>query len=468
MNDVGIIDRFLDTYSRYIDSGFGLIGGEVSFLTATLIAIDMTLAGLFWAMNNAVGQGEDVLAKLIRKVLYVGAFAYILNNFNLLAGILFRSFAGLGLKASGSQISTADFLRPGRLASTGINAASPILDQVKDLAGFPEVFVNFVPIVVLLLAWVVVIVSFFILAVQLFVTLIEFKLTCLAGFVLVPFALWNKTSFLAEKVLGNVVSSGIKILVLGVIVGIGTSLFDEFKFPENAAITQALVIMLASLSMLALGMYGPGIATGLISGAPQLGAGAAAGTALTTAAMVAGAAALATGAGVAVGAAARIGAGGRVASGAAGATGGSAGGPGNGGGSGGAGGGGMSPASSGSSAGSSGTATVADKSGSQTPARPTSGAQESTSSREDSAGKAAVGQAQDARVDSKGGTNPSPDRAASDEPQNASPPAEQPAWAKRMQRKQQITHAATTLAHALRSGDGGGAGSGPSLRDTDS
>jgi type IV secretion system protein TrbL len=76
--------------------------------------------------------------------------------------------------------------------------------------------------VVLFLAWLVVIVSFFVLAVQLFITLIEFKLTTLAGFVLVPFALWNKTAFLAEKVLGNVVSSGIKVLVLAVIVGIGS------------------------------------------------------------------------------------------------------------------------------------------------------------------------------------------------------------------------------------------------------
>ncbi|MCW3611376.1 P-type conjugative transfer protein TrbL, partial [Burkholderia cenocepacia] len=50
MNDVTIIDRFLDTFSRYIDSGFGLLHGEVAFLTATLIVIDMTIAGLFWAM----------------------------------------------------------------------------------------------------------------------------------------------------------------------------------------------------------------------------------------------------------------------------------------------------------------------------------------------------------------------------------------------------------------------------------
>ena len=99
MNDVTIIDRFLDTFSRYIDSGFGLLHGEVAFLTATLIVIDMTIAGLFWAMGHATGQGEDVIAKLIRKVLYVGAFAYIIGNFNMLASVVFRSFAGLGLTA---------------------------------------------------------------------------------------------------------------------------------------------------------------------------------------------------------------------------------------------------------------------------------------------------------------------------------------------------------------------------------
>ncbi len=55
-----------------IDSGFGLLHGEVMYLSATPIAIDMTLAGLFWAMG-----GEEMLAKRIRKTLYVGAFAYI-------------------------------------------------------------------------------------------------------------------------------------------------------------------------------------------------------------------------------------------------------------------------------------------------------------------------------------------------------------------------------------------------------
>jgi type IV secretion system protein TrbL len=240
MNDVTVIDRFLDTFSRYIDSGFGLLHGEVAFLTATLIVIDMTLAGLFWAMSHATGQGEDVIAKLIRKVLYVGAFAYIIGNFNWLAGIVFRSFAGLGLTASGSTLSMENFLQPGRLAKVGIDAGAPILKQIGDMAGFPEVFVNITPIVVMFLAWLIVLLCFFVLAIQLFITLIEFKLTTLAGFVLVPFALWNKTAFLAEKVLGNVVSSGIKVLVLAVIVGIGSGTVRRVSGAAGRAIHRPL------------------------------------------------------------------------------------------------------------------------------------------------------------------------------------------------------------------------------------
>ncbi|ABI87566.1 P-type conjugative transfer protein TrbL [Burkholderia ambifaria AMMD] len=463
MNDVTIIDRFLDTFSRYIDSGFGLLQGEVAFLTATLIVIDMTIAGLYWAMSHATGQGEDVIAKLLRKVLYVGAFAYIIGNFNWLAGIVFRSFAGLGLTATGSAMTMENFLQPGRLAKTGIDAGAPILEQIGDMAGFPEVFVNIDPIVVMFLAWLTVILCFFVLAIQLFITLIEFKLTTLAGFVLVPFALWNKTSFLAEKVLGNVVSSGIKVLVLAVIVGIGSGLFAEFQVhPDEPSIDHALVVMLASLALLALGIFGPGIATGLVSGAPQLGAGAMAGAAVGAAGTAVAIGAAATGLGGAVVAGARMapaaaklaGAGARAATSAAGSArlafqAGSA-----------AAGGGAR----GAMAGSSNVAKTGAQSFGRSAASGASGAaQKMTGSFR--AGwngtEAGGGAASGAAGSGQAAAGEATDSAASSQKQ------EQPAWAKRMHRRQQITHAATTAAHTLRGGDGGGSGQGPSLRGSD-
>ncbi len=161
-----------------------------------------------------------------------------------------------------------------------------MLDAASQMMGFTSFFANFVQIAVLMVSWLIVLIAFFILAVQLFVTLIEFKLTTLAGFVLVPFALFNKTSFLAEKVLGNIVASGIKVMVLAVIVGIGTGLFSQFTQSYaggQPTVERALSVVLAALAMLGLGIFGPGIATGLVSGAPQLGAGAVVGTGLAVA-----------------------------------------------------------------------------------------------------------------------------------------------------------------------------------------
>jgi type IV secretion system protein TrbL len=231
VDDLAIIDRFTETFSRYIDSGFGLLSGDVAFLTSILIAIDITLAGLFWALMSE----DNVLAQLIRKVLYIGFFALLLSNFKGLADIVFQSFTGLGLKASGASLTAADLMRPGFVASTGFSASRPLIEEAGKLIGITTFFSNFVTIVVLLLAWLIVLLAFFVLSVQLFIAIIEFKLTVLAGFVLVPFALFGQTAFLAERVLGNVISSGIKLMVLAIVVGIGSARSPWPRLPRPSS-----------------------------------------------------------------------------------------------------------------------------------------------------------------------------------------------------------------------------------------
>lgn len=287
MADLTVIDSFTDTFSRYIDSGFGLLGGDVTFLSSTLVAIDLTLAGLAWAAR----ADDQILVTLAKKVLYVGAFAFIIGNFKSLAGIVFSSFSSIGLKASGGSLSAADLMRPGFVASAGFTAAHPLLEETSQFSGF-DVLTNLPTILILLLCWILIVLAFFVLSVQLFVTLIEFKLTTLASFILVPFALWGKTSFLAEKTLGNVIASGVKVMMLAIIIGIGSTIFGQLAttLTRPIDIASAMSLLLAALSLFGLGIFGPGIAAGLVSGAPQLGAGAAAGT-------VAGAAAVAIGGG---------------------------------------------------------------------------------------------------------------------------------------------------------------------------
>ncbi|AQT03839.1 P-type conjugative transfer protein TrbL [Acetobacter persici] len=319
-NDVGVIDTFLNTFTTTIDTGFGLVKGNVISLAGTLSVLDIALAGLFWAW----AADEDIIQRLVKKTLYIGFFAFVINNFDHLSKLVFDSFAQLGLMAGGGKLALADFLRPGRLASTGFDAARPLLDSAHTLLGPVAFFTNFIQIFVLCLSWLIVLAAFFILAVQLFVALIEFKLTTLAGFVLIPFALFNRTAFLAEKVLGNVVSSGVKIMVLAVISAIASVLFGQFATSYGSdvpTIGQAVSVVLASLAIVGLSIFGGSIANGLISGAPQLGAGAAVGTGMAVGAMgaaaVAGVGAVASGGAAAMGATAAAARGGAAIAGAA-------------------------------------------------------------------------------------------------------------------------------------------------------
>ncbi len=277
MSDLSVIDQFLASFSLYIDSGFGLLSTDVAFLTSFLIGLDLTLAGLFWAMS----ENANVIASLIKKTLYIGFFAFLIGNFAFLSTVIFESFAALGLKAGGATLTAADLLRPGFIAAAGYDAATPLLEEMSSLLGPIAFFENFSTIAVLFFSWIAVLLSFFILAVQLFIAILEFKLTTLAGFVLVPFALWNKTSFLAERVLGHVMTSGVKLMVLAVIIGIGSTLFGTMTSGlagGDVTLEQALSMVLASVALFGLGIFGPGVAAGLIAGAPQLGAGAAVGT----------------------------------------------------------------------------------------------------------------------------------------------------------------------------------------------
>src|SRR3546814_13897284 len=139
MGDLNVIDRFMETFIRYIDSGFGLLTGDVAFLTTILIGIDITLAGLFWAVDGE----SNVFGRLIKKILYVGVFALILNNFSVLADIVYRSFAGLGLQATANRLTAAPLHQPGRPAGTGFGAAWSLPHQVGTLMGFTSHFATF-------------------------------------------------------------------------------------------------------------------------------------------------------------------------------------------------------------------------------------------------------------------------------------------------------------------------------------
>ena len=61
-SNTSVIDHFLNVFSNYINSGFGLISPDVGFLVVVLIGIDATLAGLAWALGD-----DDAIQALAKK-----------------------------------------------------------------------------------------------------------------------------------------------------------------------------------------------------------------------------------------------------------------------------------------------------------------------------------------------------------------------------------------------------------------
>jgi type IV secretion system protein TrbL len=280
----------------------------------------------------------------------------------------------------------------------------------------------------------------------------------LAGFVLIPFGLFGKTAFMAERVLGNVISSGIKVLVLAVVIGIGSTLFGEFTQGfggENPTIDQAMAIVLAALSLLGLGIFGPGIANGLVAGGPQLGAGAAVGTGLAAGGMAVvayGAAGLAARGGTAAFSGAMSAARGGTSLA-----------------------GGASAAYTLGAAGQAGAAGIASglggiaRAGAAAASSPLKRAAANTGqSLKSSFAFGASSAAEITGGSSTMGTTAGAALSAAAPASGAGKPSGmhgQPEWARRLQRSQRLSHGAQTAAHAVRAGDSHGGGASISLSE---
>src|ERR1700759_795418 len=95
--DPAVLDDFLNTYKTQVDAGFGLIQGDVRGGLATLVTISIGVTAILWAIDET----QNVLASLVRKVLLVGFFAWLVAQWPSLTKTVVNGFAALGLKEGG-------------------------------------------------------------------------------------------------------------------------------------------------------------------------------------------------------------------------------------------------------------------------------------------------------------------------------------------------------------------------------
>lgn len=308
------LNSFLDRFLAVADSGFGLIAGDIAFVLNALIIISITLAGAQWALAQ-----EAPMAAFFRKVLFVGLFAFLINNWDALSTAINQSGAMLGLKAGGDGISMADLHNPGRVAEIGVE----MFGRTSALGEGMNIITDFGPLIAIYVAAFTAMLGFFLLALQVFVALIAFKLGALAAFVALPWGVFSGTSWVAERPIGWVVGSAVRLFVLAFVASISVTFVDSLPATLTLDEGGSLNVMLFGLTVMALAWFAPNLATEVVQGQPHLsgadamraGQGAAVravgATALAGWGAVKGAGALVAGGRALVGGARRLGRGGR-------------------------------------------------------------------------------------------------------------------------------------------------------------
>jgi type IV secretion system protein TrbL len=259
--DPGVLTTTLNHFLLAFSSGWGNLQPAINYLIATLLGIEIVMMGLWWAL----GGGEQ-LAAVMKKILYLGFWLWIVKEFPALADAFVQSLIQAGKLAGGGG--GASMFNPSNIIRYGINTTAPMLKEITEI-GITEIVNGFV----LALSYVMIMLAYILIAWQIFYAVLEFYLvTALVG-IFLPFGFLEQTKFLAEKALGAVISSGIKLMVLAFIMAVIEPVLSTLSFSGDLTFTQIWSVLVTVGAIAFLAWNAPGVAAGLMAGSPSLSSG---------------------------------------------------------------------------------------------------------------------------------------------------------------------------------------------------
>ena len=271
--DTGILDTMLATIAGYTTGSSGTITGYATSLYGILILLDFILAVL---LN--IGE-TDHIKQLVRKVLFYGFWIWIIREWGTLCDALLDSLMITGTAVGGVDASVLK--APSLLIDRGIEIGKPYLTYASEMSWL-EITASPLNWLMAIIGYAGVVLAFAILALQIFITYVEFYIASALLLIFIPWGSFKYTSFVAEKAIGAVISYGTKLMMLGAVYGLSAGIIDSMSISLNGEPEPGSVLasMLGPFALCLLCWQAPGMAAGLMTGAPTLSAGTAAGTAV--------------------------------------------------------------------------------------------------------------------------------------------------------------------------------------------
>ena len=210
-----------------------LIHDTAQTLFWALAVIDVT-----WTCITLVLQHSDLqswMAGFIRKILTIGFFAVLLQNGAEWTTAIVNFFISLGSTAGGRSVSD---LSASQIMGNGVELAGKMLSGAASAAASTNTSPiglliggvgSFAPTIILAVGSVIIILAFVMIALHFVMAMVEAYVVVGAGYIFLGFGGSRWTVPYTEKYLGMVVAAGVRIMVLELVIGMGSTLLSQWK-----------------------------------------------------------------------------------------------------------------------------------------------------------------------------------------------------------------------------------------------
>ena len=277
--DTGVMTRVLDTITGVLSGGAEALGGEAVGLLSVLIAIEITWAGLMWAL----GSGQQFFRQYLRKIIKVGIFGFLVVNWASVVNVIRDGFVWVGIELGGGDVQMSTMQDPSAIIEQGFVATGDVFANAAQSGVLSS---GMVSDFMMALVGLVVVCLYFLVALQVFITLVEFYLIAAFGVVMIPWGVNKHTAFIAERYFGAILAQGTKLMVVIALVGILLPVVNEMQFSSAYPTFAEMLAMAFGMATIAWLMWrAPAVAGDLMAGSASLSANDAMGAAAGGAAM---------------------------------------------------------------------------------------------------------------------------------------------------------------------------------------
>jgi type IV secretion system protein TrbL len=232
-------------------------------LFVALAAIQLAWSAAWWVVEQ--DDLNPVLIALLRRILAIGFFWAVLVNAHVWVPAVIESFVAAGQRAAAAAGVALPELNPSTVLDQGIRVSSSIWSAVDTSGWLTATAGALLASLVSLLVFL----AFAVIAANLVLALVEMCVVIGGGVLLLGFAGSSWTLPFAERYLSLAVSTGVKLFLLYLIVGLGTALaasWEPMIAAAGASAPDFFQVLAGALVYAVVAWNVPSYAAGLLGG----------------------------------------------------------------------------------------------------------------------------------------------------------------------------------------------------------